>query len=60
MIRKVAIALACLAATTAVAAETVVQMNLVDEKGIGADVVSMVSTELFDALLKHLDARCHC
>jgi Cu-Zn family superoxide dismutase len=45
MIRKVAIALACLAATTAVAAETVVQMNLVDEKGIGADVGTITITE---------------
>jgi superoxide dismutase, Cu-Zn family len=45
MIRNVVIALASLAATSAVAADTVVQMNLVDENGIGADVGTITIAE---------------
>jgi len=45
MTRNVAIALACLAVTTAAAADTVVQMNLVDENGVGADVGTITVSE---------------
>ncbi len=45
MIRNVAIALASLAATSAVATDMVVQMNLVDENGIGADAGTITISE---------------